>query len=331
MADKVAEEVAAKRADHLENTPKRQREAMSRRIDADHLERTEQALRALAGLLQAGEVPLLLAKFTSKKAIYEALRTRTESGGMYHIADTGEASDESPEAAALWQLVAGKDPEQEKADRLRELVADVQGRKIPGYFRTPPDLVAEMLDRAEIRAGHVVLEPSAGDGAILEQVEDLHADPLTVCFEINPTLCEVLRARGFDARPVDFLEQEPGQVRYDRVLMNPPFEKLQDVEHVQHAFRFLKPGGRLVAIMSPGPFFHDTKKASDFRDWFEDLGGEVEEIEAGAFKESGTGVASRLVVLDKPEEPEEPEEIQEPERFRPEAPSFEISEQPSLF
>lgn len=300
MADKLDAEVTAKRGDHQENTPKRQREAMSRRIDADRLERTAQGLRALADLHEAGDVPEQLATFTSKKAVYSALGVRTVSNGYYHVAPTDEHTDESAEAAALWDLVGGKDPEQEKADRLAEMLAGLP--KLPGYFPTPPDLIAEMLDRARIRPGHIVLEPSAGDGAILEQVEDLAADPLTVCFEINPTLCEVLRARGFDARPVDFLEQEPGNVRYDRVLMNPPFEKLQDVEHVRHAFEFLKPGGRLVAIMSPGAFYRDTSKAREFRDWLDDLGGEVEEIEAGAFKESGTGVASRLVVIDKPDE-----------------------------
>ena len=299
MADKLDAEVTAKRGDHQENTPKRQREAMSRRIDADRLERTAQGLRALANLYEAGELPELLAKFTSKKAVYKALGVRTVSNGYYHIAPTDERTDDSPEAAALWGLIDGKDPEQEKADKLAEMMAGLP--KIPGYFPTPPDLIEEMLDRAQIRTGHAVLEPSAGDGAILAAIDDLHAEPvITVAYEINPTLCEVLRARGYDARPVDFLKQR-GEFRYDRIVMNPPFEKMQDVEHVRHAFELLKPGGRLVAIMSPGPFFRDDRKATQFRDWFDDLGGEAEDIEAGAFKQSGTGVASKLVVIDKPE------------------------------
>jgi hypothetical protein len=307
MADKLAGEVEAKRAPHQENTPKRQREAMSRRMDADRLERTEQALRALADLHEAGEVPEVLAKFTSKKAVYEALGVRTVSQGYYHVAPTDEHTDESPEAAALWSLLDGKSPEQEKADRLAELRAGVRGSKIPGYFPTPAELAADMVDRLDIRRGSgaaeswSLLEPSAGCGSILDEVEQLAAEPLTVVYELNPTLCEILQAKGYDARPVDFLEQKPGQFRYDAVLMNPPFEKMQDVDHVRHAFDFLKPGGRLVAIMSPGPFFRDTAKAREFRDWLEELGGEVEDIEAGAFKESGTGVASKLVVIDKPE------------------------------
>lgn len=311
MAEKVAGEVAAKRGDHLENTPKRQREAMSRRIDADRLERTEQALRALADLMDAGEVPPLLAKFTSKKAIFAALGTRTESQGYYHVADTGEATDESPEAAALWQLIAetwgGKCPEQEKAERLAEQLADVKLRKIPGYFRTPEEVAADMVDKLAInhREPWTLLEPSAGDGALLDAVAELANEPEAVtCYEINSTLRGILEGKGYEVAGGDFLGADRLQL-FDAVLMNPPFEKLQDVEHVRRAFGMLKPGGRLVAIMSPGPFFHKTRKAAEFREWFDELGGEVEDIEAGAFKESGTGVASRLVVIDKPEEHEE--------------------------
>jgi hypothetical protein len=51
--------------------------------------------------------------------------------------------------------------------------------------------------------------------------------------------------------------------------MNPPFEKGQDIEHVRHAYDQLKPGGRVVAIMSEGPFFRSDKKATEFRDWLE--------------------------------------------------------------
>jgi hypothetical protein len=42
----------------------------------------------------------------------------------------------------------------------------------------------------------------------------------------------------------DFMEM-PAAGEFDRVLMNPPFEKQQDIDHVRRAFDHLKPGGRL--------------------------------------------------------------------------------------
>lgn len=300
LAEKLTPQIEAKHGDRQTNTPKRQRQAMSARIDGDRLQRVQQALYALADLHDTGEVPQVLAKITTKKAVFDLLGTVTNSTGYYHIGDTGEHSKDTPEANALWKLLTPKSDEDKAAEALRDKVEALQFLKIPGYFATPYDLVADMLDHAQIGAGHSVLEPSAGSGAITDQLADLHADPLIVVNEINPTLCEILQAKGFDARPVDFMETN-GAFQYDRVVMNPPFEKLQDIDHVCHAFGKLKDGGRLVSIMSPGPFFRDDQKCRTFRGWFEELGGEVHDIEAGAFKESGTGVASKLVIIDKPE------------------------------
>jgi hypothetical protein len=82
-------------------------------------------------------------------------------------------------------------------------------------------------------------------------------------------------------------------------VMNPPFENKQEIDHIRHAFKFLKSGGRLVSVMSPSPTFSSDRKSVAFREWVEGLGGEIVELPEGSFKESGTGVSSKLVVLDK--------------------------------
>ena len=45
---------------------------------------------------------------------------------------------------------------------------------------------------------------------------------------------------------------------YDTIVMNPPFEKFQDIDHVRHAFDLLKPGGRVVAISASAPWVIDA-------------------------------------------------------------------------
>ena len=47
--------------------------------------------------------------------------------------------------------------------------------------------------------------------------------------------------------------------------MNPPFENGRDIDHVTHALSLLKPGGRLVAIMSEGVFSVSSKRQSIYR------------------------------------------------------------------
>ena len=169
--------------------------------------------------------------------------------------------------------------------------------KIPGFFQTPPAVVERMLTWADLKPHHVVLEPSAGAGAIADVVRDkaLQLD----CCEINLTLQKYLREKGHRLVGEDFFEYRGG-TRYHRILMNPPFEKLADIDHVRCAYEFfLADEGRIVSVMSPSPFFHTTKKAEEFREWFDSVGGIMEPLPEGSFKPSGTGVNACLVRIDK--------------------------------
>ena len=161
-------------------------------------------------------------------------------------------------------------------------------------FVTPAAVVEIMLDHAGLESSHRVLEPSAGTGAILRGLPEVL---ITMVYEINPRLCEVLRDQGFDARPLDFLEQS-SKPFFDSVLMNPPFKNLVYIDHIRHAFKFLRQGGRLVAVLPP---LNSRNKCKSFAAWVEELGGYFEELPAGSFENSGTLVNSQLLVLDKSE------------------------------
>jgi hypothetical protein len=82
--------------------------------------------------------------------------------------------------------------------------------------------------------------------------------------------------------------------------MNPPFAGQADIEHVTHALNFLKPGGKLVAIMSAGVTFRQDRKAADFRALIWGMGGTIEELPEDAFKQSGTSVRTVLVEVCPP-------------------------------
>jgi hypothetical protein len=86
---------------------------------------------------------------------------------------------------------------------------------------------------------------------------------------------------------------------FDRVIMNPPFEKQADIDHVRKAFSVLKPHGILVSVMAPGFEFRQDRKSTEFRAWLNNVGGIWEALPDGAFKTSGTGIGTRLVVIEK--------------------------------
>jgi hypothetical protein len=188
------------------------------------------------------------------------------------------------------------------ADPVKEMERKLIGRKIDGFFPTPRKSIDEMLDRADIQPGMSVLEPSAGKGDILDAVRERHPDATAHAIEPVGDLRGILGAKGHNLVGSDFLSH---QGQYDRVVMNPPFENGQDIDHVRHAYEQLKPGGKMVAIMSEGPFSRSDKKATGFREWLDSVGGEHEQMEVGSFAGADafrqTGVSTRMVTIQKPE------------------------------
>ncbi len=298
LADGIQKDIDSKLADRETNTAKRMGQAMSARMDGYRWERTQAALRALADLHDAGTCPPELCRFTSKAAVHSHMAAEMMDVQNGFHSYRVESSPLKPylsdsDTLALWALLDKRDPEQEQADKLRLALHAVRNSQIPGYFPTPPLVVAQMLDAADIQVNHLVLEPSAGDGAIAAAIPECLA---VIVIERNYSLVEVLRLRGFEASPGDFMEIAPTP-RYDRVVMNPPFENQQDVKHVMHAFKFLKPGGRLVAIMSPSWQTRQDATAVNFRAWLSVHDGEVVALPDGSFKESGTGVSTVMVTI----------------------------------
>ncbi len=216
--------------------------------------------------------------------------------------DSKEKFEEAKQA--LQAYITGPSPEVLKEKARRELESKLIGAKIPGFFPTPRRIIDRMIEIADIKPGMSVLEPSAGKGDIADAIKEYCPDCKLTLVEYSYTLYEILKAKGFNPENDDFMTYSGGP--FDRVIMNPPFEKEQDIDHVKHAFDLLKPGGRLVAIMSEHGFFADDKKAVDFRRWFDELDGESEKLAPGEFSGAGafvpTMVATRLVTINRPVE-----------------------------
>jgi predicted RNA methylase len=167
-----------------------------------------------------------------------------------------------------------------------------------GFFETPDAVAGVLVGEADVQPGQTILEPSAGRGALARRLAGA-ADQLD-CYEVQAKHCAYLRA-AFAGLPVgveeaDFLAVSPVRI-YDRVVMNPPFAKRQDVAHVMHALKFLKPGGVLAAVMSAGARFRQDRMAQDFRAAVDAGGGYIEDLPDGSFRESGTNVRTVLVVI----------------------------------
>jgi len=133
-------------------------------------------------------------------------------------------------------------------DVLREIISSgcIPDSKSFQFYPTPANLAQRVVDLAEIEPQHECLEPSSGTGAIA----DLMPMDQTRCVEVSKLRCDVLTAKGHDAVCMDFTAwADSVSNKFDRICMNPPFDRGQWQAHITHAASLLNAGGRLVAIL----------------------------------------------------------------------------------
>ena len=152
-----------------------------------------------------------------------------------------------------------------------------------------------MLKIASVKPLHRALDPSAGAGDICLAVRDLDV-PLVECFEINADLVQALTLWGFPPLGRDFLSATPQPI-YDRVVMNPPYSKDAYIDHVRAAYRWLAPGGELIAVLPDGYRDSRISKRREFADWLEELGAIESPNPADAFTKSdrSCGVSTHII------------------------------------
>lgn len=116
------------------------------------------------------------------------------------------------------------------------------------------------------------------------------------CVEMQPALAQALANSGLyrAVQCMDFLQRQPDRL-YDRIIMNPPFDRERDIDHVMHALKFLKPDGCLTAIMSAGTEFRETRKSIAFREHIKKMRGQRMDLPTGFFSSVGTNVNTLLL------------------------------------
>lgn len=168
-------------------------------------------------------------------------------------------------------------------------------------FYTPKELAAHLVRLAEIKPSHSILEPSAGQGAIVKAIHDIFYTKVVDCCELMPENQEILSKIPYSTFICDdFLKiSKDWHGSFDCIIANPPFNKNQDLTHIYKMYECLKKEGRLVSIASKHWQLSKNKKEEDFKYWLKAAKAEIHDIEAGKFKESGTMVSSCIIVINR--------------------------------
>lgn len=127
--------------------------------------------------------------------------------------------------------------------------AEERARELSQFF-TNGELASQIASWAAVTPRMRVLEPSCGDGALLQAIAGI--TPLAIGFEIDRKIAEHtdIRTPHGESIPIfwcDFMEVEPeDHFPFHLVVMNPPYEHGADLEHVLHALQFAP---RVVALL----------------------------------------------------------------------------------
>lgn len=186
-----------------------------------------------------------------------------------------------------------------------ELIAKIHGGERPNlkkeyqFFPTPNEVADFLCQQVRIYAIDHVLEPSAGDGALVKAIQRARPGITVDVYELMPQNLAILaKMPDVTVEGEDFLEAHPRPV-YSIIIANPPFTKNQDIDHVLHMYKFLNDGGTLVSVMSKHFTFSENRKETEFREWLYSVEATIIPLDAGAFKQSGTMIETVVVKITK--------------------------------
>lgn len=167
------------------------------------------------------------------------------------------------------------------------------------FYRTPEIAVDKLLSDLYLRgSGETnVLEPSCGDGAIMEgirkQANENNNKINLIGIECDVTRATEAREKGFDVLHDNFLTWKT-DLQFDYIIMNPPFYGTHYAKHIKRAYELLKPGGTLRAILPITAQLNHGIIDRDYMVTWRDL-------PLGTFKESGTMINTVIATIRKRE------------------------------
>jgi hypothetical protein len=254
----------------------------------DVAQSSESVLQVLSECITDGNIVRLPPR-QLERSLYNEVKTKLERiGGKWKGGKIGGFVFAHNPAELLQQVAGGAD---------RNLKKEFQ------FFETPDNVADQVIELAEIEPHMTVCEPEAGRAALIKAMWRAGHKNLIWAWELNDENRAFLENLSDDINVIgkDFLKDDESFHGYfDRIIANPPFSNNQDIDHLNQMFKYLKPRGMIVSVMSVGWTFNSKKKPTEFREWIDKIGAEVIKIDNGAFKESGTNVATCIVVIRKP-------------------------------
>lgn len=138
-------------------------------------------------------------------------------------------------------------------------------RREADYYATPRDAINSLLMNYDIAdPGDRILEPSAGNGAIIKAIRAFGYENHIHAIEIREEERETLLQCADSVSIKNYMDADPKE-KFNVIIGNPPFSLAQ--EFIDKSLELLAPGGRLVFLLRTG-FLESDKRFEWWQDKF---------------------------------------------------------------
>lgn len=136
------------------------------------------------------------------------------------------------------------------------------------FYPTPPELAEKVAELIQFPCTPI-LEPGAGDGALIEGFsktdcrswQHRYSEKDFHCIEINPERAVILKDKEYTVIWDDFMTFDP-LMPYKTIIMNPPFHS--GAKHLLKALNILADGGEIACILNAetikNPYTNERKE-----------------------------------------------------------------------
>lgn len=176
------------------------------------------------------------------------------------------------------------------------------------FYPTPKNIIDKMLSGVDLSRVNNVLEPSAGNGNIVEALmenakKDYHRDRRfdIDCIEPDKNLQHILKGKDFRVVHDDFLTYDTMK-EYNLIVMNPPFSN--GCKHLLKALGMQeRNGGAVICLLNAETLKNPyTNERMDLKRKLEEYNADIEYIQdAFLDAERTTGVEVALIKVQLPE------------------------------
>ena len=243
---------------------------------------------------------------------YNFYSQKYPDGNTYYHLDMGKLTDEEyQKLKPIIEMLGGHWREKYNCFVLNENAASTlraykaTGMDIPNectarekiqFYPAPESVAKKVVDLAEIKPHQIVLNPYARIGDIADY---LPQSSTVLCVDDHEAHIDILTSKGYVTCKMAFPDYYNSSIKYDRIVMNPPFANQEDIRSILMAWNMLDDGGILVSTLSENALYYHTPISDEFRRFRAKTNAEIVELPTNSFAESGSTIDAVIIKIKK--------------------------------